>query len=125
VHVKATGDYVRGQNLRTDQPLPFIPPFRVSYELRLEGDDWGSLRAPHFSVGGETNARQTRLDPEDVGPAGYTLVHLGAGVGMGGVQLEVDVRNLFDTAYANFLSRYKRYALDPGRNLTVRISTNW
>jgi iron complex outermembrane receptor protein len=125
VHVKATADYVRGQNLATNRPLPFIPPFRVGYELRLEGDDWGSLRAPHFSIGGETNSRQTRLDPEDIGPAGYTLVHLGGGVGLGDVQLEVDVRNLFDKAYANFLSRYKRYALDPGRNLTVRVSTRW
>jgi len=126
IHVKSTADYVRGQNLTTDQPLPFVPPFRVSYELRLEGSDLGSLRDPHLFLGGETTARQTKLDPEDVGPAGYTLVHVGGGVGLGrDVQLEINVRNLFDQEYASFLSRYKRYALDPGRNLTVRITTRW
>jgi hypothetical protein len=29
---------------------------------------------------------------------------------------------VFDKAYASFLSRYKTYALDPGRNLVVQVS---
>jgi iron complex outermembrane receptor protein len=129
VHVKASADYVRGANLTTDQPLPFIPPLRLTYELRLEGADRGVIREPHVSLGGESNLRQTRLDPDDFGPPGYTLIHLGAGLGLatraGEFHVDVDVRNLFDKAYAGFLSRYKLYALDQGRNLTVRVSTRW
>jgi outer membrane receptor protein involved in Fe transport len=36
--------------------------------------------------------------------------------------LDVQLRNAFDKEYANFLSRYKTYALDPGRNFIVRLS---
>ena len=35
------------------------------------------------------------------------------------------MRNVINTSYANFLSRYKTYALDPGRNFTVRVSTGF
>jgi iron complex outermembrane receptor protein len=77
-------------------------------------------------VGGETNVEQKRLDPEDFAPPGYTLVNAGAGVafGLSNQILHVDlaVRNLFDQEYANFLSRYKTYAPDPGRNVTLRLT---
>jgi len=32
------------------------------------------------------------------------------------------VRNVGNTAYRSFLSRYKEFALDPGRNLVLRLS---
>jgi hypothetical protein len=35
----------------------------------------------------------------------------------------VALRNALNTRYRNFLSRYKSFALDPGRNLIVRLST--
>jgi hypothetical protein len=77
-------------------------------------------------VGGETNAKQGRLDPSDFAPEGYSLFNAGIGadlkVGGRPLGIEVSLRNVFDQEYANFLSRYKRYALNPGRNLTVRAS---
>ena len=127
LHLRGTADYTRGQNTTTESPLPFIPPFRATYSARLEGGEWGWLEEPYFSIGGESNARQTRLDPEDVAPDGYTLVNLGGGftlpVGNQPVSFDLQLRNAFDKAYANFLSRYKTYALDPGRNFIVRVRT--
>jgi outer membrane receptor protein involved in Fe transport len=38
------------------------------------------------------------------------------------VALDFQLRNAFDKEYASFLSRYKTYALDPGRNFIVRVS---
>jgi iron complex outermembrane receptor protein len=126
LHLRGTADYTRGRNRSTDTPLPFIPPFRATYSVKLEGGDAGVLQHPYFSIGGESNARQTDLDPEDFAPPGYTLVHLGAGtvIALGARTLAVDLqlRNAFDKAYANFLSRYKTYALDPGRNFILRVS---
>jgi iron complex outermembrane recepter protein len=127
LHLRGTADYVRGQNTTTDQPLAFIPPLRATYSVRVEGARKVWLHDTYVSIGGETNARQRRLDPEDFAPAGYTLVHLGAGFTLpaGGRDIAVDfqLRNAFNTAYADFLSRYKTYALDPGRNFVVRVST--
>jgi outer membrane receptor protein involved in Fe transport len=39
------------------------------------------------------------------------------------MSFDLQLRNVFDKAYASFLSRYKTYALDPGRNFIVRVST--
>jgi hypothetical protein len=39
--------------------------------------------------------------------------------------LDLELRNALDKKYTNFLSRYKTYALDPGRNLILRLSTGF
>ncbi|MGH7580116.1 MAG: TonB-dependent receptor [Gemmatimonadales bacterium] len=126
LHLRGTADRTRGQNTSTDTPLPFIPPFRATYSLKLEGGDGGRLHHPYFSIGGESNARQTNVDAEDFAPPGYTLVNLGAGVvvpmGERAMAVDLQLRNAFDKEYASFLSRYKTYALDPGRNFVVRVS---
>jgi iron complex outermembrane recepter protein len=127
LHLRGTADYTRGENTTTDLPLPLIPPFRATYSARFEGGQAGWLENPYLSIGGESNARQTRVDPDDFAPEGYTLANLGGGftvpVGEKRVSLDLQLRNVFDKAYANFLSRYKTYALDPGRNFIVRVST--
>jgi iron complex outermembrane receptor protein len=129
LHLRGTADYTRGQNTSLDTPLPFIPPFRATYSVRLEGGRQRWVQDPYLSLGGESNAKQTRVDPEDFAPEGYTLVHLGAGFGLPLssrlLGFDFQLRNLFDKAYANFLSRYKTYALDPGRNFIVRVSTEF
>ncbi len=126
LHLRVTADYTQGQNTSTDTPLPFIPPFRATYSVRLEGGTTGAVEEPYLVVGGESNARQTRLDPEDFAPPGYTLVNLGGGfrlpAGETTFAFDFQLRNLFDKEYAGFLSRYKTYALDPGRNLVVQVS---
>jgi iron complex outermembrane recepter protein len=129
LHLRGTADYTHGENTTSDLPLPFIPPFRATYSARLEGEDAGWIRQPYFSLGGESNAMQSRVDPEDFAPEGYTLVNIGAGfslpIGAQELGIDVQLRNAFDKAYASFLSRYKTYALDPGRNLVVRVSSGF
>lgn len=129
LHLRSAADYTRGTNSTTDLPLAFIAPFRLSGSVRLEGTSRGAFQTPYLSAGFETNARQGRPDPEDVAPEGYTLANLGAGVsvatGARTLRFDVQVRNLFDTAYRSFLSRYKLYANDPGRNLIARVSVDF
>jgi iron complex outermembrane recepter protein len=120
------GDYVRGDNLTSHVPLTFIPPLRVQYGIRYEPRVRGALHRPYLSLGGETNARQSRLDPRDVGPPGYTLATLGAGFGWqvprGVVTVDLQVRNLGDVRYRSFMSRYKEFALGPGRTMTLKLN---
>ena len=129
LHLRGTADYTRGENTSTDSPLPFIPPFRATYSVKLEGSGEGRFQHPYLSIGGESNARQTNLDADDFAPPGYTLVNLGAGVvlpmGERAVAVDFQVRNAFDKEYASFLSRYKTYALDPGRNVVMRVSADF
>lgn len=143
LHLRGTADYVNGANTTSDQPLPSMPPFRVTYAARLEGRDWGSIRNPHFEVGGETHARQARLDPAErpffaeafeggaYQPAGYSLANVGAGfaiaAGSKDVHVELTVRNVLNQTYADFLSRIKTIAPSPGqgRNLVVRVTSDF
>jgi len=143
LHLQGTADYVWAQNTSTDNPLPNIPPFRVTYFARLEGSGRGWFQSPYLTAGGETNAAQARLDPSEAvffaqafGGAGYrsegyTLVNFGAGfsVAASKVPLHFDftLRNAFDQAYANFLSRIKTNAVDPGmgRTLVMRVTTEF
>ena len=41
------------------------------------------------------------------------------------LSVDVQARNLFNTRYASFLSRYKAYALDGGRNIILRVATSF
>jgi iron complex outermembrane receptor protein len=133
LHLSGTADYTRGQNRSTDQPLPLVPPFRATYSAQLEGKGNGFFRGPYVSVGGESNAHQSKLDPDDISPSGYTLVNMGAGVALTAgpqvVHLDLTLRNAFDKQYQSFLCRYKfatdPIVLDPGRNLTVRGSADF
>ena len=142
LHLQGTADYVHGQNSTTNQPLPSMPPFRATYTVRLEGGS-GWVESPYVSIGGQTNTRQTRLDPAEqqffadaFGGAGYqsqayTLVDFGAGfgvpIGARSLQFDFALRNALNTKYADFLSRIKTNALDPGqgRALVARLTTEF
>jgi iron complex outermembrane receptor protein len=137
LHLQGTADFVNGQNTTTHNPLPNMPPFRATWMARLERG------RRYISVGGETNADQKRMDPAEAqfyadafGGAGYrsqsyTLVNFGAGAGLviGARTFDVDLslRNAFNKAYADYLSRIKTNALNPGmgRSLTLRVTTEF
>lgn len=145
VHIQGTADYVHGQNTSSHNPLPNMPPLRATWLVRLESGErpGGEVQHPYLSVGGEMNARQTRMDPAEqqfyadaFGGAGYqsrpyTLVNFGAGAGwvVGARTFIVDLslRNAFNKRYADYLSRIKTNALDPGmgRSLIARVTTEF
>jgi iron complex outermembrane recepter protein len=129
VHLSASSDFVRGDNTETDTPLPWIPPLRATYGVRFEPDPIGKIEDAYIGIRGESIARQTRLDPFDTVVPAYTLAHAEAGlaipIGERSITLDLAVRNLFDRAYRDFMSRFKTYALAPGRNVTVRLSTQF
>lgn len=125
IHLTAGAAYVRGENTSTDTPLPWVPPLNLSLAVRFEADSMGALWDPYVELGGETNSRQGRLDPAESTVPGYTLARLGTGFEFKAagrtVLVDFTVRNLFDKRYADFLSRYKTFALDQGRNAILRV----
>jgi iron complex outermembrane receptor protein len=144
IHLQGTADYVYGQNRSTALPLPSMPPFRATYTARLEGRSWGRLVSPYFSVGGETNGRQTRMDPAEAvfyadafGGQGYhstayTLVNLATGFSFptsGGrtIGFDFELRNALNQAWVDYLSHLKTLAPNPGigRNFVARITAGF
>lgn len=126
--LQVSGDYVRGQNMSANVPLTFVPPLRVLYGARLDRrTPAGSVVNAYLTVNFESNMRQTRIDPRDIGPPGYTIAGLGAGTGLlvprGVLTVDLSLRNALNTSYRSFMSRYKAFALAPGRMLVLRVTT--
>jgi iron complex outermembrane recepter protein len=144
IHLEGAADYVYGQNTSTDNPLPSMPPFRATYTAAFEGRSLGSLSSPYFSVGGETNARQSRQDPAEATfyadafdgqgyrSESYTLLNLGAGFSVPTnsgrkVQVDVQLRNMLNQDWADYLSHLKTIARNPGmgRSLIARVTVGF
>ena len=121
------GDATWGTNRTSDEPLPSVPAPRaaVRVELHSAAGTWSGR--PHIGVEAEFVGRQTRLNPLDIPTAGYALLNVDAGAEarfLGrAVRVDLTVRNAADASYRDFLSRYKEFALNPGRNVIVRVST--
>jgi iron complex outermembrane receptor protein len=102
---------------------------RALYGARYEPDSLGWAESAYIGIRGESVAEQTRLDPFDTTVPAYTLAHADAGltvpVEAHPLALDVGVHNLFDKSYRDFMSRFKTYALAPGRNITVRLTMHF
>src|ERR1051325_234510 len=115
---------VRGTNRSTNQPLPLVPPARAALgaEFHRSGLAWADRAYAGAEV--EVATRQTRLNPLDIPNGGYTLLNLSAGLVrpmLGRVgRVDLAVKNVANVSYRSFLSRYKEFALGPGRNLVLR-----
>jgi outer membrane receptor protein involved in Fe transport len=126
VTIRGRHDFVRGTNEDTDEPLPLMAPRRTAggIDFRIT-PTW----ANSFFAGGEVEhvGRQNRPNQFDYVTDSYTLVNFDVGIEKdfrgSPLRLEIGVRNAGDVRYKNFMSRYKEFALEPGRNIIVRIST--
>lgn len=129
VTLRGRFDYVRGLNRTTTAFLPLMPPMSLAGGVELHGRTSWADRA-HLGAEVEYTARQDQLSPLDITPDSLTgsraLLNLSAGVEREWrgrpLVLDVEVRNALDTSYKDFLSRYKEFALNPGRNIIVRLS---
>lgn len=121
-------DLVRATNRATGEPLPLIPPTRGDLEVELHTIGGKSPRA-YVSAAVQAVARQRRLGPFDTKPNGYRIFNLGTGFGqlIGGRLVNLDLRahNALNNDYTDFLSRYKTFAFEQGRNIVLRISTGF
>jgi iron complex outermembrane receptor protein len=124
--LNAGADFVRGTNDLTDRPLPLIPAHRLKLGARLTKASVGGLKNPYLSVDAKVVAAQGRVDVFETPTGGYRLLDVGLGaeipVGQRRASIDLAVENLFNRAYVDHLSRYKGYALNPGRNFTVKVS---
>lgn len=125
-----------------DGDLPLLPANNVKGFVHLTPDVQGRLRSPRIEMNvkyGFPKDAAGRFEPfsqfdGDFGPPfgtastkAYTTVDVSAesrfafGLGVE-PSLRVEVRNVFDTTYRDFLDTYKGYALSPGRDVRVSLS---
>jgi iron complex outermembrane receptor protein len=118
---------VRGDNLDTGEPLYQMPAdrFRITNKFELPSTD--TFRKPFAELNGTFVRRQDRYPPKvdyvDP-PPGYATFDcsFGADLMMGQlpVSLSFSVRNLLNSSYREYLSRFRYYIDDPGRDFVLR-----
>jgi len=133
LNIYASGSMVRGTDMQNNQPLFLMPSDRIRMGTHIHADDVAFLHDAYVDVSVIGVRQQTRFTPgEDYAlpPPGYLLADISIG-GMIDIsdavqsRLTISCTNIFNTAYRDYLSRYRYFADDPGRNFIIRFTTTF
>ncbi len=126
--ISSRASLVRAYNLTIDDYLFLIPSDRFENSITLKTDKLLMFEDVSFTFGALNVLKQTRV-PLNVDyvppPDGYMLfnsdIEATLPIGKQELQLGLSVDNIFDTAYRDYLNRFRYYTDDIGRNITLRI----
>lgn len=111
---------VRAYDTRHQAYLVNIPADRFEYLIR-----YAFKKNKQYLSGGITQvSRQTRVEAGSdyaAPPAGYYLVNINWGISFKGFDLSLRVSNALNTAYRDYLNRFRYYADGQGRNISGKI----
>jgi len=121
------GDYVTAKNDATGNYLPFIPPAKNIIEMKLQEKQLGkSIYNPYVSFSTKIVSAQNNVDPLETPTDGYVLLKAGLGfdfvLSKSIASVDFSVDNLADTKYVDHLSRFKSFAMNPGRSFNLKLS---
>ncbi|MEE4277436.1 MAG: TonB-dependent receptor [Halieaceae bacterium] len=131
-------DLIETENRASGENLPLTPANELLTELSWSPASLGVLRAPY------ARASVRYADSQDAAPGepfaqfdrnpvfgsastdSYWLFDLAAGFQFQGfgerdIRVNVELRNVLDETYRDFLNTYKAYALNPGRDLRLTL----
>jgi iron complex outermembrane receptor protein len=119
---------VRGYDRSREQPLVYMPSDRVQSEISWQGDDIKKFTEPKITLGGRYVLEQTRLLPTQdflAPPPAYFLLDasIGGALSWSGntLHLSVQMRNMLNEQYRDYLNRLRYYADEEGRNVRVNV----
>jgi iron complex outermembrane recepter protein len=133
LYLESRTSIVRARNLDLNDHLFGVPADRYNNMLRFETDRLAGINKTsntHFAVGGTYVAEQTRVPTvaeQDymAPPAGYFLLNLEASttlqLGRQPVELGITGSNMLNTAYRDYLNRFRYFTDDMGRMLLFRV----
>lgn len=129
VYAAVNASYLHAQNRSENEPLIFMPANRVRLTAGYETGKLWKLADVFANVQYSYVARQNRF-PEGMDyaapPAAYRLVDVNLGcvirAGTHTLRWSLSIYNVFNTSYRDYLSRFRYYSLDPGRNIMLRLA---
>lgn len=124
----ATAALVRGQNLDEDEPLYQMPADRLRLRAGFHLPRFSIFDDAHVELATTLVAEQKRFPANTdyaAPPAGYALNDLifSAQILLGKqpARLTLGLRNLFNVSYRDYLSRYRYFIDDAGRDFVLRV----
>ena len=129
LEISANASYVRARDLTNDAFLINIPADAYEVRVTYRPPDWGLLTESSIWV---ENVWARRQDEFDINadfadpPDGYHLLNAGLGTTMSiagqPIRVSLDLQNLLDAAYRDYLSRLRLFADEPGFSAILRMS---
>ncbi len=116
---------VRANDLNKNEAIIWMPADRYNFSLRK---NFSGKFSPFIEGSVSHVARQSRVsDDRDftAAPDAYQLIDLALGgsttVGSNNLSLFIDVENLMNTSYRDYMNRLRYYADELGRNISIRF----
>jgi len=116
------------QNRSIDEPLIFMPSNRIDFGFNYRFLKMWKKVNPSFGAGLNHVFEQNRV-PEGVdfteAPEAYTLIQLKGGLEIPfekqTIKLDITINNVLNTVYRDYMNRFRYYADEMGRNVTLSL----
>jgi iron complex outermembrane receptor protein len=123
---------VNAQNRSENSPIVWMPANQFENNIRYNLESIGKVEDLHLSLGSILVSKQNRVDDDQdfmVSPAGYFLMnaHIGADIpfAKNALTIALNVDNILNTSYRDYLNRFRYFADDLGRNFTLSLKYNF
>ena len=125
----AAYSFLHATDITKQQPLLFMPANRARISITHRVDKWGVFKNIFSEISGMHVSMQNRVVSElDYAspPPGYLLFNLNTGfdclIRKQTIRFSIGINNLFNAAYRDYLSRFRYFTDDTGRNFILRLT---
>ena len=124
---------LRARDLKRSTWLILMPADRINNNIKYQFADGKRVSASYVSAEAQHVFKQTRVPNAASGitdykapPNAYTLFNLHASTTLKAgnhlLTLGLSVRNMFNTAYQDYLNQFRYFIDEPGRNIQLRLN---
>ncbi len=122
------GSIIRAKNTEEDNYFPFIPSDRMDWGFSYAFGKSSNPESDRITVSNVLVARQNREPDFDLAPAppSYALFNLGyqkkIQLSENQFNIGLQVNNLFNTEYKEYMNRFRYFTADMGRNILLKLN---
>ncbi|MDR7131909.1 iron complex outermembrane receptor protein [Algoriphagus sp. 4150] len=122
------GSIVQAKNTDNDSYFPFIPSNRMDWGISYDFSKDTDTRTNKLTLSNLLVAKQKREPDLDIAPSppAYALFNISyqkqLNIGDNKLNLGLQVHNLLNTEYKDYMNRFRYFTYDMGRNILLKIN---